>query len=92
MAKVIWKFPLETIATQAIEMPRHAEILTVQVQRGVPSLWAVVDPDRVQQKRHFAIYGTGHLMPELEMGAERKYIGTYQLADGGLVFHVFEEG
>ena len=91
MTKTIWKFPLETVAVQTLLMPRGAEILTVQVQRGAPSLWAMVDPVAHPTARRFTVYGTGHNMPKLEMGTERTYIGTYQLNDGNLVFHIFEE-
>jgi len=37
--------------------------------------------------RAFEIFGTGHNVPE---NGNRKYIGTYQLMGGGLVFHCFE--
>lgn len=33
------------------------------------------------------IFGTGH---PFDAATQRKYIGTYQLFEGDLVFHVFE--
>jgi hypothetical protein len=89
--KTVHKFPLDTMGRQQVELPRGAEILTVQAQHNVPTIWAIVDPEAPKQTRTFAIYGTGHRMAELEMGAERKYIGTFQQLDGALVFHLFEE-
>ena len=82
----IWKFPLQTIDAQEIKMPVHAEILTVQVQDGEPCLWARVDTDALIEPRQITIHGTGHELSPLT----RKYIGTYQLSCGALVFHVFE--
>lgn len=85
--KTIWKFELTLHG--AIEMPDGANILTVQEQRGVPCIWAEVDTNAPMVKRHFDIYGTGHEM-KVDMGVERKYIGTFQIQGGALVFHVFE--
>lgn len=91
--KTVHKFPLAMMGRQQVELPEGAEILAVQAQRNIPTIWAIVDPaPTVPKQQHtFAIYGTGHPMPELEMGAERKYIGTFQQMDGALVFHLFEE-
>ena len=87
--QTIWKFPITKpgdIIT--IEMPEGSQVLTVQTQAGTPCLWAVVEDSFVNnmESRQFAIVGTGHPMPN---GTDR-YIGTFQLHGGGLVFHVFE--
>lgn len=84
--KRIWKFEIETTDNQTIGMPVGAEILTVQTQYGKPCLWALVNPDGNKEQRHIEIIGTGNPVKE----ASRIYIGTYQLRDGALVFHVFE--
>lgn len=70
-------------------MPADAQILTVQVQHGVPCLWALVTPDNEPSTRVIEIFGTGHPVNE-NMSIERVYIGTFQLRDGALVFHAFE--
>lgn len=89
--KQIWEFPLETTDVQRIEMPVGAEILTIQTQNEVPCIWALVDTGTsvLKCKRTFNIFRTGHNIPEL-VDSHRKYIGTYQLNNGGLVFHCFE--
>lgn len=87
MSKSIWKFPLETTDIQQIEMPADAEILTIQTQAGQPCIWALVSPDAPKRKVAFEIFGTGHPVPE---NGRRKYVGTYQLSGGALVFHCFE--
>jgi hypothetical protein len=69
-------------------MPRLAWLLTVQVQHGEPQLWAVVEPGPEEfERRHVAIVGTGNPMPAYSIG---NYLGTFQLSEGALIFHVFE--
>ncbi len=82
----IWKFPLELTDRQELLMPAGAKILDIQVQRGVPQLWALCNPDAEKEMRTIVIYGTGHLVPD-EYG---KYIATFQVSNGALVFHAFE--
>jgi hypothetical protein len=88
--KSIWKFTLQHQDEQEVEMPRGAELLTVQTQRGVICLWAIVDQHTTERdRRTFYIVGTGHRMPE---NPAVNYIGTVQELDGALVWHVFEGG
>lgn len=87
--KTIWKFPLPTTDEGSVlEMPIGAEVLTVQTQTDRPQLWAVVDPFADTELRTFRTYGTGHPI-EHDPG---RYVATYQLHGGGLIFHVFEIG
>lgn len=85
--KTIWKYELETLDLFGLDMPRGAEVLTVQMQKGKPCLWAVVDTGNDKENRTFAIHGTGH---DVNNADSKKYIGTYQLMGGDLVFHMFE--
>ena len=87
--RTIWKFELETIDRQTVDLPKCAEILTVQTQRERPCLWAMVNPGADKEPRKFEIYGTGHIVP-YDLVEDRKYIGTFQLQEGDLVFHLFE--
>jgi hypothetical protein len=85
----IYKYELSKSDCQNISMPIGAEILTCQAQNQIPCIWALVDPKAETEIRTFEIYGTGH--PVLsDMGTSRKYISTFQLQGGLLVFHVFE--
>lgn len=88
VVKQVWKFSLYPYKTE-IEMPFRAEILTVQTQNDAAYIWALIIPTNKKELRHFEIYGTGHDIP-YDMGEERKYINTFQLHDGELVFHLFE--
>jgi len=82
----IWKFSLKVVDSQMVEMPRGATLLCVQVQWHVPCLWVQVDSEQPKEKREILTVGTGHLMPE-KIGS---YLGSYQLENGALIFHVFE--
>ncbi len=84
MMRTIYKYPLRTLDAQAIAMPETAKILTVQMQNGVPTLWAEVETTHNCRPRWFAIVGTGNPMP----GGGTKYIATVQ--QGPFVWHVFE--
>lgn len=89
--KTIWKFPLTAQTYQSIEMPIGASILTAQLQGETLCIWALVDKDLTSaqiEKRHFLIFGTGH---DIMHGYDLKYISTFQLHGGALVFHLFEE-
>lgn len=81
----VYKYQLGVGDLQSVEMPRDAQILTVQVQRGTVCLWALVDPDAALVTRRIRIAGTGHVIE----GAHT-YIGTVQQMGGALVWHVFE--
>lgn len=86
----IWKWTLATTDRQALQMPKGAKILSVQTQ-GMSGenaqLWALCDERAPKETRQFAIHGTDNPMPDID---PTTYIGTYQLMDGKLVFHVFE--
>lgn len=83
----IYKYPVnQPKGYISIEMPKGAKILTVQVQNEVPCIWALVDPNAAPEIRCFRIYGTGHMVEHENM----PYIGTFQLLEGRLVFHLFE--
>lgn len=82
----VWKFEL-TQTIQGVNIPKGSEILSVQVQRGIICLWALVNPENEIEERLFETFGTGHNI-FYDMGVERKYLDTVQSA--GLVFHIFE--
>lgn len=85
---VIWKYELQCVGEQDIEVPYGTEVLCVQAQGGKPCVWAVVDEKETRKEvRTFLTYGTGHEHAVIDAS---EYIGTFQLQGGKLVFHVFE--
>lgn len=84
----IYKYKLLIEDEQIINLPIKSQILCVQVQRGQPCLWVKLNPTEKLAPRVIYTHGTGH-----EVGEQAyNYIGTYQLNDGMLVFHVFDGG
>ena len=86
--KTIYKYPLKADEYQMITMPRSAQILTVQAQKEMPCVWALVETNNEPEERYFRMAGTGHLLgPKDKL---LRYIGTFQIMRDNLVFHVFE--
>lgn len=87
--KVIWKFPLEIEGHQTVVMPQGARLLHVAAQGGKPTIWALVDPKAIVVGRRFLLCVTG-TTPENKYPAE--YVGTFLLAGGSFVGHIFDQG
>jgi hypothetical protein len=87
--KTIHKFSISIVDEQTVQMPVGALILSIQVQRGQPCVWAMVDTDQSTHARKFYLVGTGHPCEHVN-GC--KYVGTFQTQEGGLVFHLFDFG
>ena len=90
MPLTVWKYEIPMIDAFSLTMPEDAQILTVQVQaapNGV-MMWALVNPQSPPVQRRFRLAGTGH--PIDEDSPHLRFLGTFQLDRGTLVFHVFE--
>jgi hypothetical protein len=84
----VWKFILPIEDEITIKMPKNAQILHLDVQEQVgPCIWALCHTVASMEERKFFVVGTGHAMP-VKAG---RHIGSFQLLDGRLIFHVFEE-
>lgn len=83
--KTVYKYPLRILDEQEVEMPDSANLLTVQMQNGQPCLWALVDTSNPMVLRKILIRGTGHVAEKVG-----RYISTFQMQGGALVFHAFE--
>lgn len=91
--KTIYKYALKHDLTgiTAIDLPKGAQVLSVQMQNFQPHLWVLIDPNEEEKEtRVFVIYGTGKPLGD-NLGV---YIGTYQqnVHDViNLVWHLFEQ-
>ncbi len=85
----IWKYPLQVTDQQEVRLPRHAQILTCQMQEGIPTLWALVDPEEDKVRAVFYMVGTGNLIPEGGVSGV-SYINSVQ--QGMFVWHIFRQG
>lgn len=83
--QTIWKLPLQIGGVWEVEVPSHAEILSLALQGDDLFFWARVETRNGVVRRRFLVVGTGHEIPHYA----EKFIGTVHL-DNGLVFHAFE--
>lgn len=83
--QTIHKYEVSITASQIIEMPDCALIMTIQRQNGKLSLWAQVNTENEPKPRKIIVVGTGHRIENQNL----LYITTIQ--DGDLVWHFFEE-
>lgn len=83
----VWKFTLDTYGTeQRYEWPYLVSILGVQIQDGVPVLWAVVYPTSPKRLYKIMRFLTGDVVY-----GTNAHLGTVQLP-GGDVLHYFSGG
>lgn len=86
--KRVFKYPVVLAEVFSIEVPSGARFLSVQEQREGPQMWLLVDDAAPVETRFFTLAGTGHpIHPDFH---DAKYLGTFQLEGGSLVFHLFE--
>lgn len=85
----IWKYEVPPEDYFELSLPLGAKPLTVQIQGTKPEMWILLDKDEtIYVNRQFRVAGTGDLISE-PIDALR-YIGTFQLYGGSLIFHVLE--
>ncbi len=86
--RTVYKYPMQMVGgEQIVRMPIGSNVLACQNQGEDPQLWAEVNDQNDMTDRTFIIVGTGHPLPE---GASLKFIDTFQMVGGSLIFHVFE--
>ena len=84
----IFKYQLEHVYDQELDLPAEARILSVGDQHGKIQLWALVNPNAPLQERKFLVAGTGHHIDRPPQ--DLSFLGSVIQYDGSLVFHVFE--
>lgn len=81
----IYKYELPDVISY-IFMPVGAKILSLQMQKNNPCIWAEVDTSNIEEQRIFIIFGTGQEINFKEK--DISYINTVQ--QGVFVWHVYE--
>ena len=92
-SRAVWKWPLAPADVNSIQVPRGAKFLAVQAQEfsltsgavDLPCVWAEVNAEAPLESVNIYIVGTGHEIPT----DAKEYLGTFQIARLGLVFHVY---
>lgn len=83
--QTIHKYAIAVATEQKIMLPAGGKILCVQTQYGKPYIWCKIDTDAPYEEVTLFTFDTGH-----NCDGTANYIGTYQLHEGDLVYHVFE--
>lgn len=88
--KRIFKYPLAVLGEQIIKAPAGAAVLSVAEQRNGIVMYATVPTDNdpeLTKEIDVRIVGTGHVI-EFDP-REYTFLGTVNLYNGQLMFHVF---
>lgn len=80
----IYKKAIEIVDKQVVMLPYDSEILSFQIQDGVPTIWFLCNSTHYEVTHTFEIFGTGQTIEDYL--AHRKFIGTVQLIG---VWHLF---
>ena len=86
MKNVIYKYPINPVGRTELMLPIDNEILSLQVQRECPYLWVRLNPEQSLTRHAFEVKVTGGQFDPMGL----KYIGTFQLKNGGFVGHLFK--
>ena len=83
--RTVYKYELKGFCPE-IEMPKGATPLHIgKDPQGEFCIWAEVDTEAETETRQFAMYGTGHQIPD-----GQTYLAT--VFDGDYVWHWYEAG
>ncbi len=86
--KTIHKQHLEITGSQKIKLPIGSKILSVGNQNEKLCIWYACSTEGDIIEKNIVIFGTGH---QIWPSFDGKFIGTVIMANGQLVWHVFEE-
>jgi len=92
MSKTIYKYPFHPGADELlIRSDYPLSFLTIQIQRGIPCVWALVDQNEYVKRKigytyRAVLYGTGWELDDQMLGTSN-YVGTIQ--EDCWVWHCF---
>jgi len=82
----IYKYEIEIEDYFEIRLPEDYKILSIQTQRDKICLWVLVNPNNKTILCKFRLARTGYpINDDIDY-----FIGTFQLYDGDIVFHLFK--
>lgn len=86
----IYKYPIPIEDNFTISLDRNAKVLCVQTQNDKPFIWVMLDDkEPIKVEKEFWLRGTGHDCEEVQPYTGVKYVGTFQMRNGTIVFHLF---
>lgn len=87
--KTIYKYLIPHQGELTYTIPKTAQFLKIMVQNGKPRMWWLVDSESELTDVKFAVHGTGQDLGDM---AEYRYLDSFMLLGGDLVFHMFQIG
>lgn len=82
--KKIYKYPIEIVDEQTLDLPTGADVVHVgHDPGGTPCLWAIIDTDAPVVSVKILVKGTGHPLP----AGEIDHLGSF--LSGPFVWHLF---
>ena len=82
--KTIYKYSISITESQIVNMPIGSNIISLQMQNGIATMWAIVDTTESLTPVKIRIFGTGE---EIPAGSVLRHIGSIQ--EKGYVWHIF---
>lgn len=96
----IFRYPLELKETQeilipgclgdneTIDIPIRNQVIKVDMIRGIPSIWCIVDEGQPLKRLKLKLYGTGWEAPKAK---PENYLGSFIIMDSE-IYHIFIDG
>lgn len=85
----VFKYEVPITDNFTIGLPFRARIIAFQLQHENPFIWALIDDqEKTIIPRYFRLCGTGHDIESHTTHLE--YLGTIQMLQGDLIWHLFE--
>lgn len=81
----IFKYEIPIEGDFTLQLPKGAKIISFQLQKETPVIWAIVNEQLELETRYFEIVGTGFDF----ISTCREYIGSIQ--QDIFVWHLFED-
>lgn len=82
--KAIYKYPIDFATSQILAMPVGADIISVQMQNGILTIWAIISTEVSLIPVTIRIFGTGK---EIPVDLVLRHVGSIRV--GIHVWHVF---
>lgn len=84
--RVIYKYYVPEENEFQLDIPKQAQLLSVQMQGEHAQLWVLVDPDAEVERRNFRVFGTGQVVDAGQFDGYN-HVDTWQ--SGEFAWHLF---
>lgn len=89
--KKILGYKLKNVPVEKVEVPLGAEIFAAMDVNGEPTVFAVINPDELRTEVR-TVYRLTTGKPFDDKIAEKGYIGSFTVANYGIVYHFYVGG